>query len=352
MQSHFKMINISEFYKGKDVFITGATGFMGKVLMEKILRSCSNVGNVYILIRPKKGKDPSTRIKEIVEDPFFESLRQKHPENIKKIIPVLGDCMELGLGLTSTDRHLLIENVSLVFHCAASVRFDDPLKKAILLNTRGTREMFMLAKEMKNLKRFISRVVSSWHLRMNLRTNIVSTLEDPISGWIDNFNGPIGLTIGAGKGILRTIFSSPHLNTDYVPVDVCIKGVILAAWDKGVSGLCKIQRKVFMANMALQFFTTRSWSFSNKNCLALRARTLKEDKKEFFLDHVEDVNPVAHFRNCAIGARKYLLKEHPDTIPQSKKHYRRLYWIDKSLHAILIILVLWILFFLVMKLNF
>jgi Putative dehydrogenase domain of multifunctional non-ribosomal peptide synthetases and related enzymes len=60
--------------------------------------------------------------------------------------------MELGLGLSEADRRMLEENVSIVFHCAASVRFDDPLKYAIINNTRATREVMMLSRRMKNLK--------------------------------------------------------------------------------------------------------------------------------------------------------------------------------------------------------
>lgn len=43
-------------------------------------------------------------------------------------------------------------NVSVVFHAAATVRFDEPLRNAVLLNTRGTRELLALAKDMTNLK--------------------------------------------------------------------------------------------------------------------------------------------------------------------------------------------------------
>lgn len=50
---------------------------------------------------------------------------------------------------------MLTENVSFFFHVAASVRFDDTLKYAILLNTRGTREAVFLAKEMQKLKMFV-----------------------------------------------------------------------------------------------------------------------------------------------------------------------------------------------------
>lgn len=55
-------------------------------------------------------------------------------------------------GLADEDRKMLIENVSIIFNGAASVRFDDPLKGAILMNTRATREIIYLALEMKKLE--------------------------------------------------------------------------------------------------------------------------------------------------------------------------------------------------------
>lgn len=61
---------------------------------------------------------------------------------------------ELNLGISPEDRKTLIEKVNIIFHGAASVRFDDPLKKALLLNTRGTRELCTLALEMENLEVF------------------------------------------------------------------------------------------------------------------------------------------------------------------------------------------------------
>jgi fatty acyl-CoA reductase len=60
--------------------------------------------------------------------------------------------MELGLGLSPTDRQMLEEKVSIVFHAAASVRFDDTLKYATIMNARATREVMLLARNMKSLK--------------------------------------------------------------------------------------------------------------------------------------------------------------------------------------------------------
>jgi len=60
--------NIAQFYEGRSVFITGATGFMGKVLVEKLLRSCPGVVNLYLLIRPSRGKDAQCRLQELIEN--------------------------------------------------------------------------------------------------------------------------------------------------------------------------------------------------------------------------------------------------------------------------------------------
>lgn len=60
------MFTIPEYYTGKNVLITGATGFMGKVLLEKLLRSCSAVRAAYVLVRPKAGQTPSARIADMI----------------------------------------------------------------------------------------------------------------------------------------------------------------------------------------------------------------------------------------------------------------------------------------------
>lgn len=60
-------MNVQEFFKGRNVFITGATGFMGKVLIEKLARSCPGIGKICILVRQKKGKDLKSRVKEILD---------------------------------------------------------------------------------------------------------------------------------------------------------------------------------------------------------------------------------------------------------------------------------------------
>lgn len=55
-------------------------------------------------------------------------------------------------GISPEDKATLIKHVSFVYHVAASVRFDDRLKDAIIMNVRGTREVVVLAKQMRRLE--------------------------------------------------------------------------------------------------------------------------------------------------------------------------------------------------------
>jgi fatty acyl-CoA reductase len=61
-------------------------------------------------------------------------------------------------------------------------------------------------------------------------------MDEPFPGWVDNFNGPAGIMVAGGKGILRISYADPNAIADYVPVDVCTKFMLIAAWYKAVSG--------------------------------------------------------------------------------------------------------------------
>lgn len=68
-----------------------------------------------------------------------------------KIVPIEGDCSLPGLGLSDYDRQKLIDNCNVIFHAAATVRFDEKLKLALAINVNGTREIMTLSKEIKTL---------------------------------------------------------------------------------------------------------------------------------------------------------------------------------------------------------
>jgi len=62
-----KLNSIQEFYKDKTIFITGGSGFMGKVLIEKLLYACSDLKELIILMRPKRGKTALQRVEDFTK---------------------------------------------------------------------------------------------------------------------------------------------------------------------------------------------------------------------------------------------------------------------------------------------
>lgn len=61
-----ELSDIPQWFAGKTIFVTGATGFMGKVLVEKLLRDCPDIEKMYLLIRTKKGVDAEQRREEYI----------------------------------------------------------------------------------------------------------------------------------------------------------------------------------------------------------------------------------------------------------------------------------------------
>ncbi|EZA57926.1 Putative fatty acyl-CoA reductase [Ooceraea biroi] len=279
-----KLSPIQEFYYGQSIFITGGTGFMGKLLIEKILRTCPGVVSIYLLVRPKKGKDVHQRTEEIFDDPLFVKLKDEQPKFRHQIVAVAGDCSQPSLGMSSQDRATIIREVSIVFHVAATVRFDEKLKLAVPINVRSTRDILNLCKEIANLKVCLNilpnnfkstcemhlsylsnyftkrlhiycrnlppqrsnianslRNVSAallWDCRnvkmsafRNIATKLISTYREPLRGWIDNMYGPTGVAAGAGTGLLRSIHCDGSVHANVVPADLTVNALIATAWD-------------------------------------------------------------------------------------------------------------------------
>jgi thioester reductase-like protein len=68
---------IAKFYAGRSVFITGGSGFVGKQIVEKLLRSCPEIDNIYLLMRAKKGENVQQRLKKTFESPVSSQFKFK-----------------------------------------------------------------------------------------------------------------------------------------------------------------------------------------------------------------------------------------------------------------------------------
>ncbi|XP_020287702.1 putative fatty acyl-CoA reductase CG5065 isoform X2 [Pseudomyrmex gracilis] len=146
---------LQQFYADQTILITGTTGFIGAVLLEKLLRSCTNICKIYLLIRPKKDQNIESRLNELIENRLFDRVKKEVPNFRHKIVPIFGDLYNENLGLSEHDRNILIREVSIIFHVAATVRFTEKVHKIIILNVVSTKEILTLAKQMPKLQAFL-----------------------------------------------------------------------------------------------------------------------------------------------------------------------------------------------------
>lgn len=83
-------------------------------------------------------------------------MRQEQPNCFEKLFVIKGDCELPDLGLSEDDRNILIEQVDIVFHTAAALRFNEKLKKSVIVNVKCTRDLLKLARSMQKLRVTIS----------------------------------------------------------------------------------------------------------------------------------------------------------------------------------------------------
>ena len=94
--------------------------------------------------------EAQTNNSEILQ--LFENLKAENNGFRKKIIAVEGNCTQPGLGLSPDDRQRIVERVDIVFHVAATVRFNETLSVAVVTNVLGTRDMMLLCQDCTKIK--------------------------------------------------------------------------------------------------------------------------------------------------------------------------------------------------------
>ena len=90
---------VTLFYSGKNVFITGGTGYLGRVLIWKLLTYCPDIGKVYLLMREKKGVCQEKRLEDMKGHFMFQGIEKNIPGQLDKVHIVQGNIQEIGIGL-------------------------------------------------------------------------------------------------------------------------------------------------------------------------------------------------------------------------------------------------------------
>lgn len=142
MNQHESSSKVLGQLRGKRVLITGTTGFLGKVVLEKLIRTVPDIGGIYLLIRGNK-RHPDARgrfLNEIATSSIFDRLRETDLEGFDSFIEnrvhcLTGEVTEPRFGMNEDACDKLAGELDAVINSAASVNFREELDKALTINT-------------------------------------------------------------------------------------------------------------------------------------------------------------------------------------------------------------------------
>lgn len=197
--------NILQFLENRTILITGATGFIAKIFLEKILRVQPNVNKLYLLLRAADSNTASKRFDtEIIAKELFKVVKEKYGQNLnslisQKIKTVAGD-IRYDENLGVKDSNLLeemLKEVDAIVNLAATTSFDERYDVSFDINTTGAKNVLNFGKRCPKLR-----------VLLHVSTAFVSgereglILETPyLMG--ETLNGPSVLDIDAEKKVME-----------------------------------------------------------------------------------------------------------------------------------------------------
>lgn len=138
---------------GKNILITGCTGFLGKVLLEKIIRSIPDIASINILIRANTQHNSAQErfTNEVLSSSIFEHLKETDSDAFKhfcktKLNIISGELTQKQFGLDTESFASLANDIDIIVNSAASVNFREALDKALKINTLCLHNIIELSK--------------------------------------------------------------------------------------------------------------------------------------------------------------------------------------------------------------
>jgi HAD superfamily hydrolase (TIGR01490 family) len=119
---------------GKNVLVTGVTGFLGQAVFERLLYDFPDT-RITLLVRPQLGSTGRQRVESLFMRATFGALRDK--VGAEAMQSILAERVDVVEGDFSMGRLELPAGLDVAIHCAATVSFDPPIDEGFQTNLFG-----------------------------------------------------------------------------------------------------------------------------------------------------------------------------------------------------------------------
>ncbi|HWH25351.1 MAG TPA: SDR family oxidoreductase [Pseudolysinimonas sp.] len=120
------------------VFLTGATGFVGQAVLERLLSAHPDT-TISILVRTKAGEDTQARVQDLLSKPVFDSWRERVGE--KAVAEAAKKRIHIVEGAMGSIPELPAD-LDVAIHSASVVSFDPPIHEAFDTNVNGAINLY------------------------------------------------------------------------------------------------------------------------------------------------------------------------------------------------------------------
>jgi thioester reductase-like protein len=251
------------------ILLTGASGFLGMDALARLIERDDD--ELVVLLRARDGDGANERLEGVLAQ-----LYDERPVAASRVRALRGDLLEPGLGLSVSDRDVVVSSVDRIVHCAASISFELPLQEARAINVGGVERVLELARELAergSLRRVVhvsTAYVSGRHAGefgerdLDVGQEFRNTYErskqeaerllaqaddlplavarpsivvgHSTSGWTSAFNVLYWPMRAFERGLLQEVPAREDSIVDFVPVDYVTDGVLALLDDEHAHG--------------------------------------------------------------------------------------------------------------------
>lgn len=171
------------------ILLTGVTGFVGKVVLEELMRRRDTrdlqFDRILVLIRSSRNQAALERfLKGVAGSKCFSRLQSGWDRDVE-VVP--GDLMEPNCGLSAHKLDDLTTRVTHIIHCAGCVAFDTSLNVLLAENVTASLNILQLSQKCQNLQRLV--VTSTAYVTPNRKGPIweeLAVLPNPAQQILEN----------------------------------------------------------------------------------------------------------------------------------------------------------------------